>query len=111
MTREDELLLAANDYIGHAEEIDEGIEVSMRRAAFCDGANYEHLRLSAAMQWREITPDNVDEVYAIPEERLAIAFRYDEHKAVYMMCSEMNSTRNTMAKLGGYYYLELPEMK
>ena len=41
MTREDKLRIVANTYIGHEPEIDEGIEVSMRRAAFCDGANYE----------------------------------------------------------------------
>ena len=108
MTREEQIQKAAEEFADNLMTLDD-MELYAGREGFIEGANFalEHLSL----QWREITLENVDEVYAIPEERLVIAFRYDGHKAVYMMCSEMNATRNTMAKLGGYYYLVLPEMK
>ena len=44
MTRE-QIEKAANEYIGHAEEIDEGIDTYMRRKAFMDGAEWMADRL------------------------------------------------------------------
>ena len=60
--------------------------------------------------WTEITQDNEEEVYNIPPDRLMIAVII-HGKAEYMGYKEMFKTISTMAKLGGYYYYELPELK
>ena len=60
--------------------------------------------------WTEITQDNEGEVYNVPPERLVIAksivgkVSYQHYYNIYM-------TIATMAKSGGYYYYELPELK
>ena len=62
------------------------------------------------MQWTEITQDNVEELYTIPSERIVVA-----HEAFGFICYKMSykwlPSLNTMAKHGGYYYIELPELK
>lgn len=45
MTREDKLKIATNEYIGYPHEVDEDIAVSLRRAAFTDGANWQYQEL------------------------------------------------------------------
>lgn len=42
MIDEKKIQEAANEYIGHEPELDEGIYVAMRRDAFKDGANWMH---------------------------------------------------------------------
>ena len=66
MTQEDKLRIVANAYIGHEPEDDEGIEVSMRRAAFCDGANYEFERMKKVVKcwiYRNAHNGNIDVPY------------------------------------------------
>lgn len=62
------------------------------------------------MQWTEITQDNMDEVYDIPIDLLVIAFKIDT-LTICRMYNDMSPTISTMAKMGGYYYIELPKLK
>ena len=60
--------------------------------------------------WTEITKDNEEGVYNIPRERLVIANIVNGQ----MFCKsydDMSSSISTMAKLGGYYFYELPELR
>ena len=60
--------------------------------------------------WTEITQDNEDEVYNVPPKMLVIASVINGQ----LFCKsydDMPSTISTMAKLGGYYYYELPELR
>lgn len=60
--------------------------------------------------WTEITPDNVEEVRKTDVGRLMIAV-ITHGKPYYMEYREMFSELAEMAKLGGYYYYVLPELK
>ena len=60
--------------------------------------------------WTEITPDNVEEVREVDVCRLMIAVIIDG-EAFYMEYRYMFMELNEMAKLGGYYYYILPELK
>lgn len=60
--------------------------------------------------WTEITPDNVDELYNIPEYLLIIAFKLGD-TIYYQRAKDMSPTLNTLAKTGNYYYYVLPELK
>ena len=60
--------------------------------------------------WTEITPDNMSEVYNIQVNRLVIAWEQGG-MTVYRMLQDISPTISTMAKFGGYYYMELPELK
>ena len=57
--------------------------------------------------WTEITPDNVDELYDKP---IAVAWKYED-KTYYSLAGDCALSLSTMAKYGGYYYMELPELK
>ena len=57
--------------------------------------------------WAEITPDNVDELYDKP---IAVAWKYED-KTYYSLAGDCALSLSTMAKYGGYYYMELPELK
>jgi hypothetical protein len=61
------------------------------------------------MQWTEITEDNMDEVYNKDGNRLVIACKFLDD-TMYRMNADMSPTISTMAKRGGYYYIELPEL-
>ena len=60
--------------------------------------------------WAEITPDNVEEVRKTDVGRLMIAV-ITHGEPYYMEYREMFSELNEMAKIGGYYYYVLPELK
>ena len=60
--------------------------------------------------WTEITPDNVEELYNIPEELLIVAFKLGDI-IYYQRDKDMSPTLNTLAKIGDYYYFVLPELK
>ena len=60
--------------------------------------------------WTEITPDNMSEVYNIQINRLVIAWKQGG-MTVCRMLQDISPTISTMAKIGGYYYMELPELK
>ena len=60
--------------------------------------------------WTEITPDNEEEVYNLPPERIVVA-NVVNVLMFYTPLPEMSITISTMAKYGGYYYYELPELK
>jgi hypothetical protein len=60
--------------------------------------------------WTEITPDNMSEVYNIQVNRLVIAWEQGG-MTVCRMLQDISPTISTMAKIGGYYYMELPELK
>lgn len=60
--------------------------------------------------WTEITPDNEEEVYNLPPERIVVA-NVVNVLMFYTPLSEIPITISTMAKYGGYYYYELPELK
>ena len=57
--------------------------------------------------WTEITPDNVEELYDKP---IAVAWKYED-KTYYSLAGDCALSLSTMAKYGGYYYMELPELK
>ena len=62
------------------------------------------------MQWTEITQDNVDELYATSPERIVIYnIEWHQHNT-YMLRDDVLPTLRNMAKIGGYYYIELPEL-
>ena len=60
--------------------------------------------------WTEITQDNEEEVYNINPNRLAIAW-VQGGMTICRMYQDVSPTISTMAKLRGYYYMELPELK
>ena len=60
--------------------------------------------------WTEITPDNMSEVYNIQVNRLVIAWEQGG-MTICRMFQDISPTISTMAKIGGYYYMELPELK
>ena len=60
--------------------------------------------------WTEITPDNMSEVYNIQVNRLVIAWKQGG-MTICRMFQDISPTISTMAKIGGYYYMELPELK
>ncbi len=61
------------------------------------------------MQWTEITDENMDAVYNMDTNRLVIAMKF-LGKELYMMYRDWAPAISTMAKSGGYYYIELPEL-
>lgn len=60
--------------------------------------------------WTEITSDNVEELYNIPEDLLIVAFKLGD-TIYYQRAKDMSPTLNTLAKTGSYYYYVLPELK
>lgn len=60
--------------------------------------------------WTEITPDNVEELYNIPEDLLIVAFKLGDI-IYYQRNKDIRPSLNTLAKTGGYYYFVLPELK
>ena len=59
--------------------------------------------------WTEITPDNMEEVYGIDQDRLVIQYiGSDCH--IIRMGRDFFASISTMAKYGGYYYHVLPEL-
>ena len=60
--------------------------------------------------WTEINPDNVEELYNIPEDLLIVAFKLGDI-IYYKRNKDMRPTLNDIAKAGGYYYYVLPELK
>lgn len=61
------------------------------------------------MQWTEITDENMDAVYNMNPDRLVIASKFLGMVICKMNC-DWAPTISTMAKHGGYYYIELPEL-
>lgn len=62
------------------------------------------------MQWTEITQENVEELHNIPEWRLVVVTKTPlgiDCRLYYRWLPALNY----MAKRGGYYYIELPELK
>ena len=60
--------------------------------------------------WTEITQDNEEEVYDLEPERIVIA-NVVNGLTFYTTLLDMSITISTMAKNGGYYYYELPELR
>ena len=60
--------------------------------------------------WTEITPDNVEELYDLPENRLIIAFELC-NTIYYQKKTYFRPSLESIAKTGGYYYYVLPELK
>ena len=75
---------------------------------FCDEVCVEHEAINNG--WTEITPDNVGKVRKTDVGRLMIAV-ITHGVPYYMEYREMFSELTDMAKLGGYYYYVLPELK
>ena len=61
--------------------------------------------------WTEITPDNVDEVYNIDQNRVVVQYTKNYCFPIIRMVRDFSATISTMAKQGGYYYYVLPELK
>ena len=108
MTREEQIKKAADRFADNLMTCDDH-EIYAGREGFIEGANFalEHF----GVKWREITVDNQDEVYNIPEERLMIAWCPKPNIVISQMLKDFYVTRSTMAKLGGYYYLEIPKFE
>ena len=64
------------------------------------------------MEWIPITRDNMEEIYEKMDfNRLAIAFKAQEHEYTdYRMIYACSLTVSDMARIGGYSYMELPEV-
>ena len=62
------------------------------------------------MQWTEITDENMDALYNMDTNRLVIAKNFFGMVMCKMNC-DWAPTISAMAKRGGYYYIELPELK
>lgn len=60
--------------------------------------------------WTEITQDNEEEVYDLEPERIVVA-NIVNGLTFYTTLLDMSIAISTMAKYGGYYYYELPELK
>lgn len=75
----------------------------------CDNDACEHYEILNG-GWTEITPDNVEELYNIPEDLLVVAFKLGDI-IYYQRSKDMSPTLNNFAKTGGYYYYVLPELK
>lgn len=69
----------------------------VKRSCFCD--NHKPLNNG----WTELTPDNVDEINA----DLIVVTDGTYHK----MANDWHASLSTLAKVGGYYYYVLPELK
>lgn len=54
-------------------------------------------------KWTEITPDNVDEFNA---DLIVVT-----DGTYYKMANDWHASLSTLAKVGGYYYYVLPELK
>ena len=62
------------------------------------------------MEWIPITPDNMEEIYEKMDfNRLVIAYKKQYYKE-YRMVYAFGLTVSDMARIGGYYYMELPEV-
>ena len=61
--------------------------------------------------WTEITPDNMEEVYGIDQDRLVVQYTGSGCCPIIKMIGDFSATISTMAKYGGYYYYVLPELK
>lgn len=75
---------------------------------YCDEVCVEHEAINNG--WTEITPDNEEEVYDAPPERLVIA-NIINGLVFYSSYNDMSMSIATMAKYGGYYYYVLPDLK
>ena len=76
----------------------------VKRSCFCD--NHKPLNNG----WTEITPDNVDEVDCIDQEKVVIGWldnKGRQHIAALVDCPPVKSS---LAGRGYYYYI-LPELK
>lgn len=64
------------------------------------------------MEWKEITQDNVDEVYDLDSQRIPIhiAHKCFDGEIIYGSKNCFSSSFGTMAKYGGYYYIVLPKL-
>ena len=62
------------------------------------------------MEWTKITLENVEEIYNIPPRRLVVARIYDG-EMICDLATKAPGTIKTMAELGYYYYIELPELE
>lgn len=60
--------------------------------------------------WTEITPDNVEELNNLPENRLIISFKLGSF-IYYQKKAYFRPSLESIAKKGGYYYYVLPELK
>lgn len=60
--------------------------------------------------WKEITPDNMDEVYCIPKDKVVIGWICNkEFRSCSLSCFWF--TLKSIVKEGGFYYYVLPELK
>lgn len=65
------------------------------------------------MEWIPITPDNMEEIYEKMDfNRLVISFKAQDHEYTdYRMIYACSLTVSDMARIGGYYYIELPDVR
>lgn len=63
------------------------------------------------MEWKEITLDNEDYVYSLEDNEIPILFAevYYDGEICYFDDSWMSV--HTMAKRGGFYFIELPPLQ
>lgn len=62
------------------------------------------------MKWIKITQDNQEEVYNVQPNRLVIAWEHGG-MTICRMYEDVSPTISTMAKMGNYYYMELPNLE
>ena len=80
-----------------------------RQETYCGFSNPCHEPLNNG--WTLITQENVEEADCLPQERVAIAWFDTENRFHSAMLIDCSPAITTMAKIGGYYYFVLPELK
>lgn len=62
------------------------------------------------MEWKEITLENEDYVYAL-DDGIPVLFAQDYGDGNIGYFDDTWATVHTMAKLGGFYFIELPRLE
>lgn len=63
------------------------------------------------MEWKEITLENEDYVYALEDNGIPVLFAQDYGYGNIGYFNDKWITVHTMAKSGGFYFIELPRLE
>ena len=63
------------------------------------------------MEWKEITLDNEDYVYALEDNEIPVLFAQDYGYDVIGYFDNRRMSVHTMAKQGGFYFYEVPRLE
>ena len=63
------------------------------------------------MEWKELTLDNEDYVYALEDNGIPVLFAQDYGYDVIGYFDKRRMSVHTMAKSGGFYFYEVPRLE